>query len=131
MAYFSRLTVRAAKNQEQPSNSKILIISFLFTAVTATFFLSYVIVNSILDLPFSFPVEECTRTTREANEIRPVPIVSVLVMQLPNLFNILSLITDLWLVRFLHKNVLPQMMSQDADVITTISGQFAAGYSLK
>ena len=123
----TRLTVKAAKNQEQPSNSAILIISFVFTAAIATFFLSYVIVISILDLPFSVPTEVCTQTTREANEIRPVPIVSVLVMQLPNLFNILSLITDLWLVRFLRKNVLPQMMSQHDDVITTISGQFTAG----
>ena len=119
--------MRAAKNQEQPSNSKILIISFLFTAAIATLLLSYVIVNSILDVPFSVLVEECTRLSREGSDVRLVTMVSVLVMQLPNLFNILSLITDLWLVRFLRKNVLPQMMSQHDDVITTISGQFTAG----
>ena len=113
----------AAKNQEQPSNSKVLMASMLFTAAIAALILCYVIVNTILDQPFSFLAEECARTTRADKEIRPVPMVSILVFQGPNLFNVLSLIIDLWLVCFFRNKVLPAQ----AEVITTVSGQLTTG----
>ena len=92
------VTVKGARNQPL-SHFHVSLTAAISFSVLVIFILTYIIVNSVLDLPYSFTVEACTRTTRSAMDIRPISSYNVIVMQVPNFFNILSLLVDLGLIR--------------------------------
>lgn len=116
------LTLKAAKSHQQIENSKLFVATFSVFGLVTGLILSYVIANAALDLPFSFIVEECSRS---AEEIRSTSKIHVLVMQVPNLFNVCSVIIDLYLIKFIRKKILP--IDQPTEAITSISGQLQEG----
>jgi len=119
-------TVSTTKNHKLIKNSTVLALAFCLFGAIATFILSYIIINVALDLPTSFMVEECSRP---AKDIRPPSSFYLAVMQIPNFFNVCSLVIDLCLIRILRKKVLPFMAANDQPVeaVATISGQLYAG----
>jgi hypothetical protein len=120
------LTLKAAKNR-QPSNFKVSLISITVFIVVAVSFLSYVIINAILDRPFSFLVETCTNS-ESLRPKRDISSLNVIALQMPIFFNLISLLVDLCLVKFLRKTILPQSSNaQQMELISTISGRITAG----
>jgi hypothetical protein len=67
----------------------------------AAVFLLYIGISSATNAPFSFTVETCTRTKRHISTLNE------LALQVPSFFNILSLMVDLRLLKFVRKSVTP------------------------
>ena len=64
--------------------------------------MAYFALSTIYDQPYSLLVESCSR--KDPREISPL---RILVLTVPNLFNVVSLATDILLIRFLHKTIMP------------------------
>ena len=97
------LAKKSAKNIK-PSNNKVLtftLLIFLFFAILqATYFVS----KSMLDIPFSFFTEACAYPEKEP---RSYSFFNNIVLQMPNLFSIISLMVDMKIILFLKRIILP------------------------
>lgn len=84
------------------SNFRVLFVSLMGFFLLAILTISHLFLNILLDIPQSFVSESCSAQFREA---RPVPLFNVLVLMSPTLYSILSLITDVFMMRFLRKTI--------------------------
>jgi hypothetical protein len=94
------LTIQSAQNKH-PSNVKVSVTAFVAFGTAAAVFLLYIGISSATNAPFSFTVETCTRTKRHISTLNE------LALQVPSFFNILSLMVDLRLLKFVRKSVTP------------------------
>ena len=97
------LTVKAARNIH-PENYKVTAIALGTFATTASIILSFFIYHFILGLPTAYFIEACAHYDQEPRQMTKITIVSLFH---PNLFNILSLATDIQMVIFLKKMIKP------------------------
>ena len=115
------IAIKSAKNQ-QPSNGQIKVAALIFLGVLSLGIVSYIIIFAVQDLPYAFTVEECLRS----EDIRVMSGAHQIIHQSPNVLNILSLLVDVSLIRFLRKKILPQV-TPTTDLIPTVSGQLSGG----
>jgi hypothetical protein len=92
---------------------KVSLISISFFVLFAFSFISFVIGNTLLDIPFSFIIEACAKRNEDGRFDVSVP--NIVVLQVPNICNIISLTVDLFLVRFLRKTIIPQLSNIGED----------------
>jgi len=118
------IALKSAKNQ-QPSNGRITLAALVFLGVLSLGIVIYVMFFAVQELPYAFTVEECLKS----KDIRVVSGAHQVIHQSPNFFNILSLLVDVSLIRFLRKKIQPQV-TPTPELIPTISGQITGGLNL-
>jgi len=96
------LAKKSAKNIH-PSNKRVLCISLGVFTLIAIAILVYFLIHSMLNIPFALFADACLNPDIESRSFS----IHGLVLQLPTLFNILSLITDVRMIRFLKKVIIP------------------------
>jgi hypothetical protein len=109
------LTIQSAQNKH-PSNVKVSVTAFVAFGTVAAVFLLYIGISSATNAPFSFTVETCAKTKRDISTL------NVLALQVPNFFNILSLMVDLRLLKFVRKSVTP-LTAFNNQSLAVISGK--------
>ena len=97
------LARKSAKNI-QPPNGKVLkwsvgAFSFLFSFISV-----YIFVNEIMDVPYAIMVEACNWRDREPRFINKP---RFFVLQIPNYYNIASIVIDVLMLTFLKKTLYP------------------------
>ena len=95
------LAKSSAKNIH-PSNKTVVAISIVIFSSISSFVLIPFLVHALLDLPFVYFVDTCAN-----RDFRPKSIFSSVILQIPNCCNILTLIIDLQMIRFLKKVIIP------------------------
>ena len=85
-----------------PSKEVVTFWSLAMYVPYAVGFMAYFALSTIYDQPYSLLVESCSR--KVPREISPL---RILVLTVPNLFNVVSLATDILMIRFLHKTIMP------------------------
>ena len=111
----------ARSSQNKPLTERdISIKAFLVFGCLSTLLLIYISVSTIFDVPFSFIIETCTNTKRNISTL------DVFAVQVPHVFNILSLLLDLSQIRFLRKSVSP-LLANPNQAVATISGHVTSG----
>ena len=95
------LTKKSARNV-LISNKTILKRSMAAYISLMLAFLAYVTLNTINDVPFALYIEVCYA---KVGDPRPVPKPAIMILQVPNLFNLISLLVDLSLLKFLKSVV--------------------------
>ena len=97
-----RLTLaqKASKNIK-PSNKKVLCVTLSVFLIIAAPTLTYYGLNAMFGMPIAFFVETCAFPNEEPRFLSRL---HLFVLQMPNFFNVLSLITDLKMLRFLKNS---------------------------
>ena len=96
-----------------PANKVVTFWSLCFYSSFVIVSIAYFSNCTINDYPYSILVETCSRAQPRA--LSPG---SILALILPNLFNVASLCTDILLIRFLHKTVLPTIATKRENSIS-------------
>ena len=113
------ILVKKSAQNSQISNLKVFIFSFstffFFVALTVCFYT----VNLVLNIPYVLIVEICS------NKRRPIGLLNALALRTGMIFNILSIILDILVIRFIRKNVMPET-AQD-NQLQIMSGQVEDG----
>ncbi len=78
--------------------------------------MAYFALSTIYDQPYSLLVESCSR--KDPREISPW---RILVLTVPNLFNVVSLATDILLIKFLHKTIMPSKKSEPKMAVPSVT----------
>jgi len=97
------LAKKAAQNIH-PSNKKVMSYAFTFFTLIATCYLSFFIICTLKDVPYSLFADSCINSNQEPRT-QSISILSVL--HTPFFFNFCSLINDLRMLQFLKKTILP------------------------
>ena len=95
------LTKKSARNV-LVRNKTVLIWSLSAYSGLIVLFFGYASINQVLDQPFALYIEACLTSVRPPRVI-PKPI--ILILQMPNVFNVVSLVVDLSLLKFLKSVV--------------------------
>ena len=90
-----------------PSKKAVILWSLAAYFPYAMISISYFVINTVYDQPYSLLVELCSK--EEPRELKPA---RILVLTAPNLLNVASLIIDILLIKFLHKKIMPQQKSE-------------------
>jgi hypothetical protein len=86
---------------------------FIYAVVS----IAYFGFSTIYDQPYSLTMEACHRT--EPRHLSPLKII---IISVPTMFSVASLTTDILLIRFLHKTILPQSRIKPSEgVVPTLS----------
>ena len=113
------ILVKKSAQNTQISNLKVFIFSFstffFFVALTVCFYT----VNLVLNIPYVLIVEICS------NKRRPIGLLNALALRTGMIFNILSIILDILVIRFIRKTVMPET-AQD-NQLQIMSGQVEDG----
>jgi hypothetical protein len=123
------LSNRAAKNIHA-SHNNISLASLVACCLLGVLVVGYIAEHAWTNRPYALIVETCMDFN---NPLRPLSMFKVLPLQLPNLFNILSLLVDLFLIRFLRKNIRPHRCSINEGIakgINSVSGLVVSGKSV-
>ena len=96
------LANKAAKNIH-PSNKRVLSYTLIMFALVVTFYPSYFAICLMMDVSYSLFSESCLYPDQEP---RTLSLATKIVLGSPILFNIVSLMTDLRMLRFLKRTVL-------------------------
>ena len=95
------LTKKSAQNI-QVSNSKVFILSFSTFLLFVALYGAYYAFNLMLDIPFVIVVEVCS------SKIRPVGTVNNMMFRSGFIFNMISIVLDILMIRFIRQTVLPE-----------------------
>ena len=98
------LALKSSKNIH-PSTARVsavVIVIFFFLSTCTCLIFAFAIVQ---DLPFSFFVEDCASRDRSK---RIVSVCSKFLLSVPNLYTVILLITDVKMLLFLKKAILPE-----------------------
>ena len=87
-----------------PSNRVVTFWALCFYLTYATASIAYFTLGFIFNDPFSLFVETCL-----GKDPRNVSSWRIIIMTMPNFFYVASLFTDILLIRFLHKTIMPMM----------------------
>ena len=98
------LARKAARNM-QPSNGKVLASALLVFVIFVIFQTTYFGLNAMWNFSISYFVESCAYPEREA---RPYSSFNTFILQMPNIFSLVSLAVDLQMIIFLKKTILPE-----------------------
>jgi hypothetical protein len=100
-----RLTLakKASKNIH-PSNKKVIFVTLTLFLIISTSIVLYYGVNAMLNFPVAYFVDTCAYPN---DEPRLFTQLHILVLQMPNAFNVASLVTDVQMLRFLKTVILP------------------------
>ena len=109
------LSCKAAKNIK-PSHLEISLGALVAVALMAGTFVCYVLTHAFLDVPYALLVETCLNYETGP---RPISQIKVLPLQIPNLFNLSSLLVDLLLIKFLRKTTHPQTYERRINSISS------------
>jgi hypothetical protein len=109
------LTKKSAQNI-QIQNSKVLLLSFATFLACVVLLVAFFVYSLALDIPFIFIVEVCT------NRRRPIGTLNSLAARSGILFNIISVVLDIILIKLIRKTVLPGQGN-----LQTIEGQLEPG----
>jgi len=110
-----KLSSKSAKNIN-PSHLGISLGALVAVTLMAGTFVSYVLTHALLDVPYALLVETCLNYETGSRSISPI---KVLPLQIPNLFNLFSLLVDLLLIKFLRKTIHPQTYERRVDSISS------------
>ena len=96
------ILARSSAKNIHPSNKTVVAISIAIFSSISSFVLLTFLVHALLDIPFVYFIDICSNLG-----FRPKNILSSLFLQIPNCCNILTLIIDLQMIRFLKKVIIP------------------------
>jgi len=109
------LAKKVFKN-DRPSNFKVTCWSLSIFGLIVVVNVIHVTVNFVLDIPIGRIAEGCAREAR--GEARPVYLINVMMLLFINIYPVISIVTDLYLLAFIRKTVKP------IDHLTTMKGQY-------
>jgi hypothetical protein len=95
------LTKKSAQNI-QVSNTKVFILSSLTFLIFVALYGAHYTFNLMLDIPFVIVVEVCS------SKIRPVGTVNNMMFRSGFIFNMISIVLDILMIRFIRQTVLPE-----------------------
>ena len=105
----------SAKNI-QPSNKKVSVIALALFTAFAAISLIVISIHAVLDLPLATSVEICIRGL----SARPINPLSALSLMIPIIYNVVSLVTDMKMIIFLRKVIIPAI----ANVLSGLGTHF-------
>jgi hypothetical protein len=98
------LAKKVFKNH-RPSNFKVTCWSLFIFGFIVIVNVIHVTVNFVLDTPIGKLVEGCAHEAR--GEARQVPLTNLMMLLVINIFPVISIVTDLYLLAFLRKTIMP------------------------
>ena len=105
------LAIKAAKNIH-PNNKRVTLTAIGVFAVDAGFIIAFFLVMFHLEISTMYYTNVCAYPKQDQ---RPIPTPLVLLMLHPNVYNILSLLTDIKMVRFLKTVIIPSSNAQNIE----------------
>ena len=112
------LTLKSAKNI-QVSKTKVTQCVFAIFCIFSLAAVLWWTIHIMLDVPYAIIVETCFYRTRDP---RTLPVSKRIALNFPFLFNIVSLLMDILMLRFLKKTILPT-----SQTLSTLSGRIHGG----
>jgi len=109
------LSKKVFKNN-RPSNFKVTFWALLFLVIFCVVNIVHAAINILLDIPFGKTLEGCARA-----EPREVSLTNLLMLLVVNIYPVISIIIDLFLLNFIRKTVMPTA------VLTTLTGELNKG----
>ena len=100
------LTKKSAQNI-QVSNSKVFILSFSTFLLFVALYGAYYAFNLMLDIPFVIVVEVCS------SKSRPVGTMNNMMFRSGFIFNMISIVLDILMIRFIRETVLPDSVQNN------------------
>ena len=109
------LAKKVFKNN-RPSNFKVTCWSLSIFGLIVVVNVIHVAINIVLDIPIGRIAEGCAQEAR--GEAKPVPYTNVMVLLVINIYPVISIVTDLYLLAFIRKTIKP------IAPVTTVTGQY-------
>ena len=101
LSFIRYILARSSAKNIHPSNKTVVAISIAIFSSISSFVLLTFLVHALLDIPFVYFIDICSNLG-----FRPKKIFSLFFLQIPNCCNILTLIIDLQMIRFLKKVII-------------------------
>jgi len=96
---------RKAAQNIKPSNTKVLTWAFLIFFIFVILQVTYFGLNAAWNISFSYFVEVCAYPDQTP---RPYSTLNGVVLQMPNIFALISLMVDMQMIQFLKKTIMPE-----------------------
>ena len=97
------LAKKSAQNI-QPSNKKVSLFALAIFMFYAIFIITTCVLHAVFDLPLAFFIEVLSRPQKSPRTLRQW---TMIFLQIPNFCNLLSLVTDIQMLKFLKKVIIP------------------------
>ena len=101
----------------RPSNFKVTFWAISLLVLIAAVNIVHAAVNMLLDIPFGKTLEGCAR----GEEPRNVSLTNLLMLLVVNIYPVISIIIDLFLLAFIRKTIMPTTQ------VTTVTVEFNRG----
>ena len=101
------LALKSVKNIH-PSTAKVSVVSVAIFSFLSSFTCLLFALTIAQDIPFSFLIEDCADRDRRE---RTISLLSKVVLTVPNLYTVILLLTDVKMLLFLKKTILPDSSS--------------------